>query len=460
MTRPIPQPSALKAPAPKPDAPDHTAPKPRIKSWSVRRPLILGFLALFVLIGGFGSWAVMANISGAIVVSGRIEVERNRQVVQHPDGGVVEAVLVHEGDTVQMGETLIKLDPTQIKSKLAVIEGQLFELTARQNRLEAERDNADHITFDAVLRTAAKSNARVGDLMAGQKRLFAARLESRLRAVEQLQKRRSQIANQIDGIKAQQQAQKTQIGLIAQELKNQQTLLDRGLAQASRVLALERDQARLQGSIGDLSAQKAQAEGRMTEIDIEILKLGTKRREDAITQLRDLQFRALDLRGKRDAAREKLARLDIRAPVSGIVYDLKVFGPRSVIRAAEPVLYIVPQDRPLVIAARVQPIHVDEVFAGQKVELRFPAFNSRTIPALEGRVTQVSADAFVDQRTRRPYYRAEIVLDPGEIGKLGKNAVLIPGMPVEAFIRTADRTPLAYLTKPLMDFFRKAFRET
>ena len=435
-------------------------PTDREQAWSARKPLALGFLALFVLLGGFGTWAVLANISGAIVVPGQIEVDRNRQVIQHPDGGVVEQVVVHEGDSVGKGDTLIRLYPTLIQSELNVIESQLFERMARRGRLEAERDGADHITFDPELRSAAQTSPKARDQMAGQTRLFRARLDSLSNATAQLQKRRAQIDSQITGIIAQQKALQTQIGLITRELGNQQVLLERGLAQASRVLSLEREQARLSGTMGELTASRAQAEGRITEIDIEILKQGTTRREEAISRLRDLQSQEAKLSEQRHAAQQKLARLDIRAPVSGIVYGLKVFGPGSVIRAAEPLLYIVPQDRPLVIAARVQPIHVDEVFVGQDVELRFPSFNARTVPELRGRVTKLSADAFVDERTKIPYYRAELVLLKGETDKLGPDMKLIPGMPVQAFLRTNDRTPLAYLIKPLADFFRKAFRET
>ena len=211
--------------------------------------------------------------------------------------------------------------------------------------------------------------------------------------------------------------------------------------------------------MGDLEAQKAQAGGRITEIDIEILKLGTGRREDAITRLRDLQYRELELREQRLALIEQLDRLDITAPVSGIVYDLQVFALRSVIRPADPVLYIVPQDRPLIINARIEPIHIDKLSIGQEVNLRFSALDQRTTPELKGQVVQISADAFQDERQQLSFYRAEIALSEGEQDRLPEDAVLIPGMPVEAFIRTEDRTPLAYLTKPLTDYFTKAFRE-
>jgi HlyD family type I secretion membrane fusion protein len=224
-------------------------------------------------------------------------------------------------------------------------------------------------------------------------------------------------------------------------------------------LSLQREDARLLGTIGELTASRAEADGRRTEMEIEILKLDTRRREDAITRLRDIEFNQAEMLERRLALKERLARLEITAPVSGVVYDMAVNTPRSVVRAAEPVLYIIPQDRPLVIAARVEPIHIDQVFVGQEVVLRFSAFDARTTPELIGQVVQVSADAFVDERTLAAFYRAEIRLMDGEVAKL-EGQTIIPGMPVEAFIRTDDRTPLAYLIKPLADYFNKAFRES
>jgi HlyD family secretion protein len=212
------------------------------------------------------------------------------------------------------------------------------------------------------------------------------------------------------------------------------------------------------GQMGDLESSKAQAEGRVTEIDIETLRLAAARREEANTQLRDLGPQALEMVERRRSLIERIQRLDIRAPVSGIVLGLVVTTPRSVIRAAEPILYIIPQDRPLVITVQIPPIHVDEVNAGQLVRLTFPSFPSRTAQDMFGHVTSVSADSLTDQRTQTPYFRAEIVLNDGEIAKLGKN-VLLPGMPVEAFIQSGARTPMSYLLKPFTDYFKMAFRE-
>lgn len=429
-------------------------------TWSARGPIIVGLVGLFLLLGGFGTWSVMSSIAGAVVATGRIEVDQNRQVVQHLDGGVVSEILVEEGDTVAEGALLLRLDDNRLRSQLVITEGQLFELTARRGRLEAERDGTKGIAFEAELIELSNTRSEVAEFMAGQQRLFHARLESVARETEQLEKRRSQIRDQITGVKAQQDSTKLQLELIGQELANQQTLLDRGLAQAGTVLNLRRTSADLQGSLGELIAAEAQAEGRITEIEIEILKLGTGQREEAISRLRDLRYQELEMAETRRALLEQLERLDIRAPVSGIVYGLQVHTPRSVIRPAEPVLYLVPQDRPLVVAAQVNPINIDEVYVGQPVTLRFSALDQRQTPELFGTVVLISADAFEDESSRQSYYRAEIVLNEGEIDKLPEGIALIPGMPVESYIRTADHSPLSYLVKPLADYFNKAFRES
>ncbi len=427
------------------------------KRWSTRGPILLGFLALLVLVGGFGTWSVMARITGAIIASGRIEVDQNRQVVQHPDGGVVAEILVKEGTAVSAGDLLIKLDAEALQSELSVVEGQLFEVLARRARFEAERDAAPALTFSPLLLDAP--NEVAPELMEGQSRLFEARMESEAQEKEQLARRRSQIGSQIEGIEAQQVALEAQLALINEELTSQQSLLDRGLAQAARVLALQREAASLSGQAGELTASKAQAEGRMTEIDIEILRIDSARREEAITRLRDLQYNEIELSEKRRALTTRLDRLDIRAPVSGVVYGMQVFAPRSVIRPAEPVLFLVPQDRPLVIATQVEPMHIDQVFLGQEVALRFSAFDQRRTPEIFGHVTQISADAFQDQSSQISYYRAEIVLNDGEAARLPDDMTLIPGMPVEAFISTDERSPLDYLVKPMADYFAKVFRE-
>lgn len=427
---------------------------------SATRYLWMGFLSLLLLVGGFGTWAVVTEISGAVIASGRIEVDRNRQVVQHLDGGRVSQILVGEGDTVSAGDPLILLDDTLINSEVAILEGQLYELMARRGRLESERDGFETITFDPLLLEAAAHNPEVKGLMDGQSRLYVARKATLEQEIEQLGKRRGQIEDQIAGVEAQETALLEQLELIEEELVDQKALLDKGLAQATRVLSLQRERARLSGQVGELVATKAQAKGRITEIDIEVLKLQSARREEAITTLRDLQYREIEALEERNVQMERLSRLNIRAPVSGVVYGMSVFAEQSVIRPADPLLFLVPQDRPLVIAAQVEPIHIEQVHVGQDVILRFAAFDQNTTPELNGVVNQVSADIFVDEATQVSYYRAEILVSEGELEKLPDNLTLIPGMPVDSFLKTDDRTPLAYLVKPFKDYFAKAFRES
>lgn len=428
------------------------------KPWSARGPILLGMLALVMLIGGFGLWASVSSIAGAVVASGQVEVDQNRQVVQHPEGGVVAEILVKDGDAVAAGTPLIRLDGALLRSELAIVEGQFYEILARRGRLEAERADAAVLSFPNELMAAA-ANPDIAALIDGQARLFAARAETQAKSLEQLGKRAEQTQSQITGIDAQLAALATQETLIARELTDQRSLLDKGLAQASRVLALEREAASLAGQLGELTALRAQSEGKLTEIDLERLRLSSARREEAESQLRDIGYRELELAERRRALAGQIERLDLRAPVSGLVHAMAVTTPRSVIRAAEPVLYLVPQDRPLVIGAQIATINVDEVSIGQPVTLRFSAFASRTTPEVFGQVTRVSADSLTDEATRVPYYRAEVMLNPGEIDKLG-GLVLIPGMPVEVYIRTGERSPMAYLLKPLSDYFNRAFRES
>lgn len=429
------------------------------QKWSARGPVISGLVTLALLIGGFGGWSVLTDISGAIVAPGQLEVEQNRQIVQHPDGGVVAEIAVVEAQAVKAGDLLIRLDGSLLQSEFAIVEGQLFEVLARRSRLEAERDDKDAPVFSGELAELAKTRPDVAELIEGQRGLFLARRESLARQSEQLVKRGAQITSQIEGVAAQAQALTVQLGLIRQELKDQQSLLDKGLAQASRVSALQREEAQLLGDVGELASSRAQAEGRATEVELEILRLAAMRREEANTQLRDIGPQELELAERRRALVERIARLEIRAPVSGLVLGLQVTAPQSVLRPADPVLYIIPQDRPLVITAQIMPIHVDEVHVGQEVRLVFPAFSARSTPDLVGHVTTISADALTDQRSQASFYRAEIVLDAGEMAKLTDQA-LLPGMPVEAFIQTGARTPMAYLLKPFTDYFSLAFRET
>ncbi|WP_333683998.1 HlyD family type I secretion periplasmic adaptor subunit [Pontibaca methylaminivorans] len=428
---------------------------------AVRRPLVLGLVALALLVFGAGGWAVAGRIAGAVVAEGRIEVERNRHAVQHPEGGAVAEVLVREGDLVAAGAPLLRLDAAEQRSQLSLVEDQARELAARRARLLAERDGLGAPDFDAALIAAGADHPSVADLIEGQRALFAARRAGLRRETEQMAKRQGQIRDQIRGIRAQRDSLHRQIALVRQELDNQRMLLDKGLAQAVAVLRLERTEAEMDGRLGELAAALAQAEGRITEIGIERLKLVTARREEAIAQLRDLTFTEREAAEQARALRERIARMEIRAPVAGRVHGMQLAAVQTVIRPAEPILHIVPQDRPLVIMARIAPTRIDRIFPGQPAMLRFPALDAHHTPDLSGRVIRISADTFEDAQGGASFYRVELHLEDNErSAALLQAHPLLPGMPVEVHFRTGDHAPITYLVKPLTDYFAQALRES
>lgn len=420
--------------------------------------IVMGFVTLALLIAGVGTWAATSKITGAVVAPGQVEVERNRQVVQHPDGGVVAAIDVRDGDRVEAGQVLIRLEDALLRPERAVVEGQLRELAARRDRLEAERDDRPAIRFSADLVRAAAADADTAALMAGQRGLFAARRETLRKALDQIDRRRDQTRAQIGEIDAQIDAIGRQRILIERELSDQQGLLDKGLAQAARVLALRREAADLDGRAGELIAERAQSEGRIAELELESLRQTSQRREEAETDLRDIGPKQLELTERLRILTGQIDRLDLRAPVGGRVYGLAVTTPRAVLRGAEPALFIVPDDRPLLIVARIAPTRIDEIRPGLPVTLRFPAFSGRMTPELAGRLERISADVITDEAARTSYYRAEVSIPETEEVRLGGRA-LLPGMPAEVLIRTGKRSPLVYLIKPFADYFARAFRE-
>lgn len=426
--------------------------------WHPGMPLAVGFTALALLIGGIGVWSVRTEIAGAVIANGIIEVESNRQVVQHPEGGVVGDILARDGEHVTAGDVLIRLDDTLLSSERAIIESQLIEVRARRARLEAERDGTPDILFPDDLLELADDGGAVADQINGQRTLFEARVETEAREASQIAEQIRQSQNRISGIEAQLDALRAQEALISDELSDQENLLERGLVAVQRVTALRREAARLSGEIGRLTAEVAEVRGQIAALEIEVLKLKSHRRENAIVTLRDLQFREIELAERLLGLDERLARLDVRAPVSGIVHGSTVSTLQSVVPAADTLMYVVPQDQPLVVSARIAAIHVDQVHSGQSATLRFTAFDQRRTPEIAGRVVDVSADVFEDEVTGQTFYRVELMPLEEEMGKLD-DQLLLPGMPVEAYLRTEKRTPLSYLTKPMTDYFKRAMRE-
>jgi HlyD family secretion protein len=352
----------------------------------------------------------------------------------------------------------VRLDGTYLRSELAIVERQLMEIAARKGRLVAERDDLDSPDFPGLEAFAGLDPDWVAGQIEGQKSLFASRKAARAQEKEQLREQTVQIENQIKGTHAQIAALDEQSRLIAKELEDKQTLLAQNLVQAGQVLALQREQARLDGDIGRLVSQVAELKARVSELSVEMLRLDEKRREDAITRLRDLQYSEIELQERRLSLTEKLSRLDVKSPVDGVVFGSKVFAVNSVIQAAEPMMYVVPGGQPLLVSAKIQPTDIDQVFPGQPVSLKLTTYDSRTTPNVDGSVLRVSADALQDEATRAHYYEAVILPDMNEVKAL-PGVELLPGMPVEAFLRTRARTPLSYLLHPLSVYFDRAFRE-
>ena len=423
-----------------------------------RMPLVIGYAAAVFLVGGIGYWSVATEIAGAVVSSGAIEVESESQVVQHPDGGVVEEILVRNGDKVAAGDLLVRLDGTFLRSELTVIEGQLAEIFARKLRFRAERDDEADVADEAYPALYSLPESVIDEQLAGQRALFEARRVSLRREEEQLTKQQGQIRQQIEGLEDQLDSVRRQLDLFSGELEDVQSLFNRGLVPVTRLLELQRAEAELEGQIGGFVSRIAEAETRISEIELQTLRLADARREEAIAELRDLAVNERELNERRISLLEQLGRLDIVAPVGGAVFGSRVFAERSVLEPAAPVLYIVPNDQPLHVSARIEPIHVDQIYAGQEVALVFSAFNRRTTPEGKGKVRFVSADATTDQNTGATYYEAIVTIDDSTKEALA-GLELLPGMPVETFIKTDDRTPLNYLIQPISVYFARAFRE-
>ncbi|MEO1773518.1 MAG: HlyD family type I secretion periplasmic adaptor subunit [Pseudomonadota bacterium] len=426
--------------------------------WSGQGYGAIGLVCVLILAGGFGGWAATATLAGAVVSQGQLRVESQRQVVQHPEGGVVGEIHVREGDVVDAGSVVIELDGTRLRSELAALEGQLFEIMARRGRLQAEQAEQDVILFDAEVLQVALERQAVQALVDGQRSLFEARRRSTAQEREVYLERKRQVEQQIIGVDAELASLVRQKELAEEELGDVRSLADKGLARMDRVMALEREAARLLGQEGQRIARKAELGGQMAEIDDQLLSLDAERREEAITELRELGFRELELKERRIQLLDQLSRLAIRAPRSGIIYDMQVHALKSVIRPADPILYVVPNDSGLVVEARVEPQHIDQVYVGQEAVLRLSAFNARTTPEVFGNVLNVSADAFTEQSTGRSFYKVDVTIQPDEFAKLN-GLELVAGMPAEVFMQTGDRTPIEYLVQPMTDYINRAWRE-
>ena len=420
--------------------------------WTGRLAFLIGFLAVTLLILLLGVWGTRAKISGAVVASGLIQVESNRQVVQHPDGGLVGNIHARNGDFVDAGQVLLSLKSDDVVSELAILNTQFLEATARRMRLIAERDGNTNIAIP-------HSNKSVNDeSITGQVNLFHARRVSFEKELEQINEQIIQTQEQIRGVDAQIEAVEIQLDLLAQDISSNTELEHKGLLVKSTLLDQLRAEANLKGEMGSLISLRGQHRSAIASHELSKIRLDNTRREKAIVELRDVEVRRWELNEKINILRRKLERMEITAPTSGIVFGSEVFTLNAVIPPANPVMYIIPQDQALIVSAKIAAKDIDQVSAGQTAALRFSALDQKFTPEITGTVITVSADAVLDEKTGISYYEAEVAPIKEELAKLGDQA-LIPGMPVETYIRTAERSPVNYLTKPLTDYFYRAFRE-
>jgi HlyD family secretion protein len=424
---------------------------------SMRRHLVAAIVVVSVLVVGVGGWAATAVISGAVVASGSVVVDSNVKKVQHPSGGIVGELRVRDGDRVHAGDIVVRLDETVTRANLAIVTKGLGEMMARKARLESERDGLDTITFPAQLVAEADDPDRAA-AMDSERKLFNLRKTARSGQKAQLRERVAQLGEEITGLAAQQNSKAKEIALIERELAGVRELWKQNLVQLTRLTALEREAARLDGERGQLVAASAQAKGKIAETALQILQIDQDIASDVAKELREVDGKIGELVERKVAAEDQLKRIDIRAPQDGTVFQLAVHTIGGVITAGDPIMLIVPEADNLSVEVKVNPQDIDQLQLNQKAILRFSAFNIRTTPEIEGVVTRISADTSTDQRTGQSYYTVRIAMPADQIERLGE-VKLLPGMPVEAFMQTRDRTMLSYLIKPLHDQFLRAFRE-
>lgn len=438
------------APVDEPDAPGTAF-------MSTRRLVSSGRLIVLIFVVGFLGWGAIAPLDSAILAPGVVVVESHRKTIQHLEGGIVRDVLVSDGQSVKAGQMLVRLDATQARASLELLEGESDALTAQEARLIAERDQRNAIAFPKAL-TSRSSNPKVAAAMRGEQSAFETRRATIAKQIDILNKRTDQNGRIIAGLRKEKASVEQQMSLIKRETASVQSLFDKGLSTLPRLLALRRQAAALLGQHGQLIEKIAQTELSSGENQLQIMNLKNQQLGDVVKDLRDVQTKRFDLLDRIQAARDVLARLSIRAPVSGKIVSLAVHTNGAVIRPGETIMEIVPQDDALEVEAHVRPQDADSVHVGMSAKVNLSAFEQRRLPIINGIVNNVSADRIVDQRTGQAYFNVNVTVDR-KLLKDYPNAHMIPGLPVEVALNTGSHTALDYLVEPISDVFRKGMRE-
>ena len=423
---------------------------------SIRAHLFVGLVVVALLAGGLGGWASTMELSGALIAPGAIVVDTNVKKIQHPTGGIIGELRARDGDVVKAGDVVVRLDDTTTRAGLAIVTKSLNGLLARAARLEAEQ-RATEVVFPSSLLEQI-NDPEVSTVISSEAKLFEVRSSSRANIKAQLRERIAQLKQEVSGLSAQEAAKIAEHTLVQRELVGVRLLYTQNLVGISRLTLLERDSARLSGEQGQFLAAKAQVMGKITETELQIIQIDKDLVSESSKDLRETNEKIGELVERKITAEDQLRRINIRAPLDGTVLQSAVHTVGGVISAADVIMLIVPEADALSVEVRVNPQDIDQVKIGQPALLRFSALNQRTTPELNGIVSRVSPDITTDQRTGLNHYVVRASMPTDEIARLG-TVKLIPGMPVEAFIQTGNRTMMSYLMKPLHDHLMRAFRE-
>ena len=429
---------------------------------AIRRLNWIGLATVAVLVLGVGGWAMSLELSGAVIAPGTVVVQSFVKKVQHPTGGVVGEILVKEGDRVEEGQVVMRLDGTVTRATYLALRSQLDELLVREARLLTERDDGTELTFPAQL-AIRRTNPAVADAFAGEQKLFEARRNSRNGQTSQLRQRIGQINEEIAGLSAQITGKESELKYIDQELGGVVDLYKKNLVTILRFSQLHREQARLVGERGQLNASLASARGKISELELQILQVDRDFRAEVLKDLRETQGRLAEIRERLAGAEDQLNRIELKAPQSGIVHQLSVHTVGGVVANGELLMQIVPVSDNLVVEAKVSPSDIDQIAIDAKATVKIMAGNQRTTPDVQGVVTHISADLTREQQapSQQPpptYYTVRVTLPSEQVSRL-KDIRLVPGMPAEVFIQTYKRTPMQYFLKPLVDQIARTFRE-
>lgn len=421
-------------------------------------PLVAGVLTLAVGFGGFGTWAAIAPLEGAVIAPGKVVASGRNKTVQHLEGGIVKEIPVNEGQRVAVGEPLVVLDGTGSEANLNRLKVQLTTLQAAEARALAERDGADRIAFPEAL-TADEGSPEVAQVIQDQKAEFEARLAKHRAELGVFEQQIAALKEAIAGHQKQQDETKQQIALAGEEREPFEQLLAKGLTTKSRVLELKRAEAELRGREGQLAAAIAEARQSIAEIQEQMERAKGQRLEEASARLSELRLRRSQILEEIRAAQDINNRIVVRAPVAGTIMNLAKYNPGAVITPGQLIMEIVPEGTGLVVEAHVRPQDIDQVRIGQAAQLRFAALDARETPPVPGEVAHVSADRMENERTGEVYYLARLQISPEPVPGFDP-ANVGPGQPVEVFITTGERTFLAYLADPIMNTLRRSFRES